>query len=124
MNAVQNGGYIAQNCGAVMARPTSGAAGARNPLNTCLFARNLHRNSWNRNATGPAISCGHGRSRRVGSILDVRGIDDGRDLVAADRERDSAVYFGLQATLYAGLPRQSCPSRRPQRAAEMGGKRA
>jgi hypothetical protein len=24
MNAVQNGGYIAQNCGAVMARPTSG----------------------------------------------------------------------------------------------------
>jgi hypothetical protein len=31
------------------------------------------------------------------------------------------VYSGLQATLYARLATQSCSSRRPQRAAEMGG---
>jgi hypothetical protein len=54
---------------------------------------------------------------------EVRGIDGGLDHVAADRERQSAVYSGLQATLYARLATQSCSSRRLQRAAEMGGKR-
>jgi hypothetical protein len=57
----------------------------------------------------------------VTAILDVRGIDGGIDLVAGDRERESAVYSGLQATLYARLVTQSCPSRRLPRAAEMGG---
>ena len=57
----------------------------------------------------------------VALILDVRGIDGGLDLVAADRERESAVYSGSQATLYARLAAQSSPSRRPQRAAEMDG---
>jgi hypothetical protein len=51
----------------------------------------------------------------VASILDVLGIDDSRDLVAADRERE--------ATLYARLVTQSRPSRRLSRAAEMGGLR-
>src|SRR5689334_21319918 len=74
-------GYIAQNCGAVMARPTSDPADARNPLNTCLFATNLHRNPRNRNAKGPAISCGHGpflNARpwldRMDRFFDLRGI--------------------------------------------------
>jgi hypothetical protein len=31
------------------------------------------------------------RHTTLASILDVRSIDDGRDLVAADRERESAV---------------------------------
>jgi hypothetical protein len=34
------------------------------------------------------------RHPAVASILDVRGIDGGLDLVAADREREAAVYFG------------------------------
>jgi hypothetical protein len=61
------------------------------------------------------------RHPAVASILDRRGIDDGRDLVAADRKRESAVYCGLKGTLYARFATQSCPSRRLQRAAEMGG---
>jgi hypothetical protein len=62
------------------------------------------------------------RSPSSHRILDVRGIDGRADLVAADRaERESAVYSGVKATLYARFATQSCPSRRPQGAAEMGG---
>jgi hypothetical protein len=60
---------------------------------------------------------------RSSPTLDRHGIYGGLDLAAADRaplaERELAVYCGLQAALYALLATRSCPSRRPQRAAEM-----
>jgi hypothetical protein len=56
------------------------------------------------------------RHPAVTAILDVRGIDGGVDLVAANRappaKRELAVYSGLQATLHARLVTQTCPSRR------------
>jgi hypothetical protein len=39
------------------------------------------------------------RHPAVTAILDVRGIDGGLDLVAADQDLESALYSGLQATL-------------------------
>jgi hypothetical protein len=53
------------------------------------------------------------RHPAITAILDVRGIDGGLDLVAADRERQSAVYSGLQATLYARLVTQKLPFTTP-----------
>jgi hypothetical protein len=41
-------------------------------------------------------------------------------LVAADLERESAVYSGLQGTLYARFATLSCSSRRLQRTTETG----